>query len=241
MFSREYLAWDSPALGGRRMELLVFGHAGARVLAFPTSLGRFHDWEDRGIVGALSEHLARGWIQLYCLDSVDGESWYAKHRPLGERARWQERYERYVLDEVLPLGDARGASPFTIAMGASFGAYHAIALALRHPWRVQRAIGMSGVYDLRVVTDGRTDGSVYFHNPPEFIANEHDPERIAALQRVELILAVGRDDPHARHNEEFSGLLWSRGIGNALRVWDGWAHDWDWWQQMVPRYIGGRD
>jgi len=44
---REYQHWYSPSLG-REMELLIFGHAGARVLVFPTSMGRFFEWEDRG-------------------------------------------------------------------------------------------------------------------------------------------------------------------------------------------------
>jgi len=37
---RAYHRWHSPSLG-RDMELLVYGHAGARVLVFPTSQGRF--------------------------------------------------------------------------------------------------------------------------------------------------------------------------------------------------------
>src|SRR5262245_25520952 len=76
--NREYHRWHSPSLG-REMELLVFGHAGARVLVFPTSLGRFYQWEDFGMVSTLAEQLEQGWIQLYCVDSVDSESWYAKH------------------------------------------------------------------------------------------------------------------------------------------------------------------
>ena len=58
------------------MELLVFGHAGARVLAFPTTQGRFYEWEDFGMVGALSEHLNHGWIQLFCVDIVDRHIFY---------------------------------------------------------------------------------------------------------------------------------------------------------------------
>ncbi len=76
---REYHRWHSPSLG-RDMELLIFGHAGARVLVFPTSQGRFYEWEDRGMTSALGEHLERGWIQLCCVDSVDAESWYARWR-----------------------------------------------------------------------------------------------------------------------------------------------------------------
>lgn len=44
------------------MELLVFGHAGARVVVFPTSQGRFFQWEDMGMMDTLGEHLERGWI-----------------------------------------------------------------------------------------------------------------------------------------------------------------------------------
>src|ERR1700719_596773 len=50
--NREYHKWYSPRLG-RDMELLVFGHAGLPVLVFPTSGGRFYEFEDRGMVGAL--------------------------------------------------------------------------------------------------------------------------------------------------------------------------------------------
>ena len=37
--------------------MLVFGHAGARVLVFPTSMGRFFQWEDSGMITALGDQL----------------------------------------------------------------------------------------------------------------------------------------------------------------------------------------
>jgi hypothetical protein len=30
-------------------------------------------------------------------------------------------------------------------------------------------------------------------------------------------------------------------VWHALRIWDGWMHDWPYWQQMVNVYIGGHD
>jgi esterase/lipase superfamily enzyme len=50
---REYHKWHSPRLS-RQMELLVFGHAGLPVVVFPTSGGRFYEFEDRGMIAALS-------------------------------------------------------------------------------------------------------------------------------------------------------------------------------------------
>lgn len=237
---RSHHRWLSAALG-RDMELLAFGHGGARVLAFPTSMGRFFDWEDRGLVAALGEHLEKGWLQLFCLDSVDRESWYAKDRPPKERAERHASYDRYVLEEVLPFTRGVNDNPFLITAGASFGAYHAVNFALRHPEHTGRTLGMSGLYDIRQFVDGYYDETVYFHNPCDFVANEQDAARLAALRRLDIILAIGRDDPNCGNNEHLSGLLWQKGVGNALRIWDGWAHDWPYWQQMIRLYIGGHD
>jgi esterase/lipase superfamily enzyme len=237
---REYHRWHSPSLD-RDMELLAFGHAGARVLAFPTSMGRFYQWEDFGLVGALGEHLEQGWIQLFCVDSVDGESWYAKHLPPADRARRHAQYDRYLVSEVLPFTAQANPNPFLMTTGPSFGAYHAVNFALRYPQVVNRTIGMSGLYDIARFTGGYTDDLVYYHNPCAFIANEHEPERLEALRRQDIILPIGRTDPSYPNNERFSEILWSKGIGHALRTWDGWAHDWPWWQQMIQRYIGGHD
>lgn len=236
----EHASWHSPALG-REMHLEVFGHAGARVLAFPTSLGSCYEWRDRSMHLVLRDHLEAGWIQLFCLDHVHGESWYAKHLHPGARAWRHLEYDRYVHDEVLPFTESRNPNPFVIATGASFGAYHAACFGLRHPARVHRILGLSGLYDVKQLTGGYSDANVYACNPFDFMRHEHQPERLAAFRRQDIILAIGRDDPSHPNNAEFSAILWERGIGNALRVWDGWAHDWPYWERMIRLYLGGHD
>ena len=237
---REYLRWHSPALG-REMELLVFGHAGARVLVFPSSMGKYYEWEDQGMIGALRHHLEQGWLQLYCVDSVDAESWYAKWKHPHDRAAHHARYDAYLRDEVVPLTTYRNPNPFLIATGASFGAWHAMTFGLRYPHLVGRVLGLSGMYDIRENTDGYTDGLVYHYNPPEFVVDEHDPSRLEALSRLDIVMAIGRDDPMRGNNEWFSGRLWSRNVWHALRIWDGWAHDWPYWREMIARYVNGAD
>src|SRR5205809_3670326 len=122
---REYVRWWSPALG-RDMELLRFGHAGTPVVAFPASMGRFYQWEDFGLVGAIAPEIDEGRVRLWCVDSVDGESWYAGDRPARDRIRRHLEYERYVLDEV--LAEVPGMPVLT---GPSFGAFHAVLFCLR--------------------------------------------------------------------------------------------------------------
>jgi esterase/lipase superfamily enzyme len=128
-----------------------------------------------------------------------------------------------------------------ITAGASFGGYHALSFATRYPDRIRRALVMSGLVDIRRLTGGWSDEVIYFYNPAEYLVHEYDPERMRQLQALDLIFAVGRDDPLRPQNEALSSLLWDRGIGNALRLWDGWAHDWPWWHDMLRRYVGGHD
>jgi esterase/lipase superfamily enzyme len=222
------------------MELLVFGHAGARVLVFPTSQGRFYEWEDRGMIGALGEHISRGWLQLYCVDSVDAESWYAKDKWPGDRAWRQMEYERYLLNEVLPLSRQKNPNPFLMATGASFGAYHAINLAFRNPGAFGRVIGMSGLYDIRRFVEGHDDANVYANNPAHYVSHLSDHRHLEAMRRMDIILVTGADDSFVDNNRYLSKVLWEKGVGNALRIWDGWAHDWPWWERMIVQYIGGQ-
>lgn len=237
---REYHRWFSPSLG-RDMELIIAGHGGARVLIFPTSKGRFYEWEDRGMFNALGEQLERGWLQLYCVDSVDAESWYAWWKHPGSRAWRQVQYENYLLHEVVPLSWSKNQTPFLMTVGASFGAYHALNFGLRNPHIVGRAIGLSGIYDISTWASGYQNDTVYFNNPVSYIPNEHDWGRLEALRRMDIILAVGKDDVLRGSSEYLSTQLWQKGIGNALRLWDGWSHDWPYWKQMIRQYIGGHD
>jgi esterase/lipase superfamily enzyme len=238
--NREYHTWYSPSLQ-RDMELLVFGHAGARVLVFPTSMGRFFQWEDFGMTEALGAQLEQGQIQMFCVDSVDGESFYAKHRPPQERIQRHVQYDRYLHDEVLPFTKEHNANPYLMSVGASFGAYHAVNFAFRYPELVDRTIGLSGLYSIDGFMEGYSDQDVYLNNPPDFIAHVRDAARLRALRHIDIILAIGRDDRSCADNESFSQILWRKDIWHALRVWDGWAHDWPWWREMIQRYIGGHD
>lgn len=238
--NRDYVHWYSPSLN-REMEMLVFGHGGARVLVFPTSKGRFHEMEDFGMVRALSHHLESGWLQLFCVEAIDWETWYCGWAHPGGRAYRYAQYDGYLYNEVVPFMRHVNQTPYTITLGASFGAYHAMNFGLKHPDAVNRILGLSGLYDIRSMTGGYHDQNVYYNNPVEFIAGENDPQRLGMLRQMDIIMATGREDRLIGEARQMSGVLWSKGIGNALREWDGWAHDWPYWFQMVHRYIGGHD
>lgn len=238
--NREYHRWHSPHLD-RPMEMLVFGHAGARVLVFPTSQGRFYEWEDRGVVGTLGWQIDQGWLQLYCVDSVDAESWYCKWAHPGGRAFRHTQYDAYLYHEVVPFMDGKNPNPYLITLGASFGAYHAMNFGLKHPDVTNRILGLSGIYDIRWWTDGWHGEHVYFNNPVEYIPNENDPNRLRMLYDLDIIMVAGLEDRLLWSSQAMSRALWSKGIGNALREWHGWYHDWPHWMTMLNMYLSGTD
>lgn len=235
---RAYHRWLSPALG-RPAELLVFGHRGTPMLVFPTARGRFYEYEDHGMVAALRGPIEQGVIQLYCVDSIDHESWLCERISPAARIARHSTWERYILDEVLPFIYSQNPDPGLIVHGCSFGATHAVLFGLRHPTRVRRIIACSGVYDVgRWLGDYHGDDR-YFHEPLAFISGLQEDVTARELRRLDIVLAVGRDDSVNASNAQLSDALWGKGIWHALRWWDGQAHDWPYWQQMIQLYIGG--
>jgi esterase/lipase superfamily enzyme len=237
--TREEHRWHSHSLD-REMDLLVFGHAGARLLVFPTSEGRYYDWERFGLVDAIADYLRNGVIQLFCADSVDAESWYAAERPPQERARRHAQYDRYLLDELVPFSEQHNPGSSLLTSGASFGAYHAVTFALRYPQLVTRAIGMSGLYDISRFVEGYVGDDVDAYNPVAMVANEHDPERLERLRQIGIVLAVG-DEPLRESNRRLSALLTDKGIPHTLNISDDWTHEWSSWAAMLRLYLGDSD
>ena len=230
---RDYIKEYSPSLG-REMELLHFGHGGRPLLVFPTSMGRFYQWEDFGLVGAISDFIESGAVQLVCVDSVDGESWYAKDRPPADRVRRHLQYEAYILNEILPR------LPGTpIACGTSFGALHAVLLAARHPSRVGGFIALSGAYDTAKWMNGYHDDNTYFTNLMAFLPGLSDEAYLGPLRAQHpKVIATGEQDPNVEDSVKVARLFAEKGVPVGLEIWPGWAHDWPYWKDMMRRYLG---
>jgi esterase/lipase superfamily enzyme len=240
---REYHKWMSVRLE-RDMELLVFGHGGARVLVFPTREGRFFDYENWGLVESLRHRIEAGAIQLFCVDSVDSESLYGRGRPPHQRIARHNEYERYILDEVVPFTEVKNDHPDLVAHGCSIGAYHSVNIAFRHPEVFRRVVALSGRYDLTRnmgpfpdLFDGHYSEDIYFHTPNHFIPNLWEEETIDRLRRLDVTLAVGREDLFEPSNRDLSGALWNKDVAHRLEYYTGEAHRARYWREMIPRYF----
>lgn len=241
--NREYHKWWSPRLQ-KDMELLVFGHSGAKVLVFPTRGGHFYEYENLGLVDSLKHKIDAGELQLYCVDSIDSESFYCFWaHPEGRVQRYTD-YENYILYEVMPLMHQMNPHPCVISHGCSLGAYFAANIAFRHPDHFQKLVAFSGRYDLTTkvecfddLLDGYYSDSVYFHTPNHFLAQLHDEHQLNSLRALDIVFVIGNEDPFKESNHILSNILDEKGISHQLHHWDGRAHKGSAWRQMAPHFV----
>lgn len=236
---RDYHKWFSKDLG-REMEMLVFGHDGLPAVVFPTSGGRFHEFEDHGMVQAVRDKLEHGNLQLFCVDSVDTESWYNRGVGPDWRVARHLSYEKYILHDVLPLVRQINHRPHLISLGCSFGGYHAVNIALRHPDLFSGFLSMSGAFDLKALgfLGHYYSEDTYFNLPLDYVPNLHDPHTLDRMRHNTYVLATGVHDQCWNDNERMGAAMRSRGIPVRLDVWgDNTGHDWPWWQHMAQVYL----
>ena len=240
---REYHKWYSKHLE-RDMELLVFGFSGAKVLFFPPRMGRFFDYEDWGVIASLEHKITNGDLQVFCVDSVDLESFYISFKDPGYRIYRHIQYEHYVLEEVLPFANSINVNPNIISAGCSLGAYHAVNVAMRHPQLFCKVVGMSGRYDLtqssgyfKDLLSGFHNDFVYFNMPNQYLKNIEDENIIQQLKTMDIVLAIGKEDSFLESNYKLSNIFNEKGIPHKLYEWDLLAHKAKDWRKMVAIYF----
>lgn len=222
----------------REMELLRFGHAGPVTIVFPTSMGAFFEYEDRGMVGALADKLDAGHLQLVCVSTLDNETFYAKGLPPRVRVERYLQYEQYLLVDVMGLVQHIGGGPTAGVTGCSFGAYHAFTMALRHPDRFHSCITMGGAFDVTRFMDGYYDRDVYLLCPPHFLPSLDDPWYLDRFRRDKWVFVTGENDICRADTEAAARLLAAKAVPHSLHVWgNGSYHDWPEWKKMAAAYI----
>ncbi len=240
---REYHKWWSPRLE-RDMELLVFGHGGAKMLVFPTRYARFYEYENMRVIEQLRGKIEAGHLQVYCVDSIDGESLYCKGADPYWRILRHIQYEEYILNEVMPLMSMLNNHPCTISHGCSLGAYHAANIAFRHPHLFKKLCAFSGRFDLTLQVEhfsnlfsGFYNQDIYYHTPSHFLSGLTCKDKLNALREMDIVMVIGKKDPFLDNNLHMSQLLREKGIEHQLHLWEERAHRGYYWRRMARIYI----
>lgn len=227
-----FYKWYSPALS-MDMQMLVFGERGYPIIIFPSSKGKYYESKDFGLMESIRWFVERNFVQVFCPDSVDAYSWYNKAVHPAQRVRNHMWYDKMVREEIIPRIRWNTQLGKVAVAGASFGGYHAVNFAFRHPELVSHLFSMSGAFDVKMFMDGYYDENVYFNNPVDFLPGLNHPD----LWKMNIILGTSDWDICKGANEHMSYLLSQKNVRHWLDM-RGWKeHDWPLWKEMFPHYV----
>lgn len=221
-------------------EFKIYGHAGKPVMVFPTSCGRFFDYEDKGMLLPMAPYIERGDIRLISVDGRDWESWYKPSKDEWIAIR-HGHYESCILNDVIPfLRSEYCIDEKFLATGNSMGAFHAVNFGLKFPRFFDCTVALSGVYNFVTELHGYYEPGLYFHNPLYYLPRLNDKEQLARLRKSFFLIAHGTGAWETFNDQarELASQLGSKGIPNYYDVWGpNYAHDWYTWHEMIIKSL----
>jgi esterase/lipase superfamily enzyme len=237
---REAHYWYSHRLG-REMGVVVYGHFGSPMIAFPTTGGDEWEYERQGVIGAMAGPIDAGRVKVFCVNTNHRDSFGNSGAHPRHRSWMQVQYDQYIVHEVMPFirSHCRDHGIAMWTMGASLGGYHAANTLLKHPDVVKRCFALSGVYDMKRFMLGDYDDNFYFNNPADYAANLTDGWALYHLASCDIHLATGTG-PWEKPAEAYrlSSILASRGIPHSLDDWGPMGgHDWPYWRHQMYEYM----
>jgi esterase/lipase superfamily enzyme len=237
--------WHSPHLE-REMSIKVYGHWGRPLIVFPCSRGRYFDYEGMGMIDAISGFINTGRIKLFCVDSIDAESWYDFSVTPAERNARHETYDRYITDEVVPFIRAhyQTAQANILTNGCSMGAYHAANFFFKHPNLFGGTLALSGLYRLDRIEFGLEKHeleSVYFNSPLTYLPGIEDDATLYSYRHSQIVICCGQgawDEEALSDTRDLEHILQAKQVPAWIDVW-GYDvnHDWPWWFKQMNYFL----
>ncbi len=237
-----YQTWHSNQLN-QKVELKVYGTNGRPLLVFPTSKGRFFDYENFGMIDAFREYIIGEQLIVFTVDSIDSQSWYNPDISAKEKAQRHNDYDQFVYKEVVPFiqyYESKSPRSNIIATGCDFGAYHAANLFFRHPDVIKGVIALSGSFTVDFAVGNYVDDNVYFHDPLKYLPNLKDPWYFDKFNDSDIILCSGQGiNEEPEKSLYLSTVLGRIGVNHWLDIW-GYDvyHDWHWWRKQIVYFLG---
>jgi esterase/lipase superfamily enzyme len=238
--SKNKITWKSPALGGRDITFVRYGVSGTPLLLFPTAGGDAEEPERFHLISAIGDFLKDLRLKVYVVDSIAGQAWLKECKTLEQAAAVQNKFDQCIYREVVPaIQRDCGGNPGRIwTAGASIGAFNALAVLCRHPDVFERAICLSGTYNMNRFLEGKINRDYYDSSPLDFIPNLSG-KHLEMLKQRFILLAHGTGDfEDPEQSWKVERVLGPKGIPNRVDAWGKeWRHDWVTWRKMLPQFL----
>ncbi len=233
----EEKSWKSVGLN-RKMTIRIIGEDGIPVLVLPDRNGNRLSWEKSGMAEAIAFQLENGYNQLFCIDSADQESFLNPAIDPEKRKSIYTRFESYIIDEVIPFMVKLSGDDFIILAGVELGGLFSMNLALRYPFEFGKIITMAGIFDPDVILHSNDEKLKYCNNPMAYLEHLTDPRYLDAIRKLDIRLAIGKNDPMFNQNLKFSEILNRKGIPHVFDVWgEHPVNGWSGYRDMFVKHI----
>jgi len=227
----------------RDLSFLVIGHGGKPVLIFPTQCGRCTDFNDFHMFDAIAKQIELGDVQLFCVDSIDRETWSHPSGDNGSRSWMLEQWFRHITEEFLPrMLEINATMQAPITAGCSLGAVHALNIFLRRPDLFDGVIALSGIYDGHHYFENYMDKYVYENSILDYMKNfPKDHSYIPMYNARNICICTGQgawEDASVQSASALKDIFEQKGIRANIDFWGKDVdHDWIWWRKQFPYFL----
>ena len=237
----EYIREYSPILD-REVEFKRYGYSGKPVLVFPSQDGNCNQYEDFGMIDVLSDFIEQGKIQVFCVGSVDLESWSDLNGNPRYRIEMQERWFEHICYEMVPRIQYISWRSDIIVTGCSMGGSHAGILFFRRPDLFDTLISLSGQFDARMFFGNYMDDLVYNNSVVDFLKDMPWNHPYLDLYRQKnIIICIGQgawEGELLPSNRELDRILCEKQVPAWFDYWGfDVAHDWPWWRIQIRYFM----
>lgn len=237
----EYIREYSPILD-REVEFKRYGYSGKPVLVFPSQDGNCNQYEEFGMIDVLSDFIEQGKIQVFCVGSVDLESWSDLNGNPRYRIEMQERWFEHICYEMVPRIQYISWRSDIIVTGCSMGGSHAGILFFRRPDLFDTLISLSGQFDARMFFGNYMDDLVYNNSVVDFLKDmSWDHPYLDLYRQKNIIICIGQgawEGELLPSNRELDRILCEKQVPAWFDYWGfDVAHDWPWWRIQIRYFM----
>lgn len=231
------------SLGSERLAAalpaLRYGQRGLPLIYFPTSGGDETEFERYGFDEECAGWIAAERLQIFSVAGYGPRSLFDCGLQPRERIGCYARFERALVEEVLPWVRHLAGGAVPGVAGASYGAFVAANLLFKQPRSVQIACGLGGVYAMWHRLDGYHDEVVYDHTPLEYLSRLEEGETLAAMRATRgMVLFGAADDPWLHSTRQLQQVLEDKRIPHELEIDPSPAdHHERWWRSQLRRFL----
>lgn len=229
----------------RDMEFKIYGRSGGKLcIAFAPENGRFYDYENFGMIESLAPWIESGRLQVVTPDSIDAETWNNQSATPRQRIEQQERWFRYITDELFGwvVGINGHLGQRAIVTGCSMGATHSSLFFFRRPDLFDTLIAQSGIYNASHFFHNYMDNLIYENSPVHFLPHMDPSHFYMALYRSSRIICcsgqgawekTALDETHALER-----VLKEKDIPAWFDYWGlDVGHEWYWWKKQMVYHM----